>query len=179
VIDVAQLSAPELAAYVATHLAKYNIDVVLVGGTCVSIYTDNQYASYDLDFIEVGGASRKQLAAALAEIGFTENNRYFVNPACQYFLEFPSGPLAIGDQPVTTLQNLKLSTGTFKLLTAEDCIKDRLSAFFHWKDQQALQQAIWVAKRQKYNNKALKQWAKSEGKLSEYMSVVEKAFKNS
>jgi hypothetical protein len=139
----------------------------------VSIYTDNEYASYDLDFIEIGGASRQQLKSALAKIGFIENNRYFSHPACQYFLEFPSGPMAIGNQPVSSLNNLKLSTGTFKLLTTEDCIKDRLSAYFYWKDQQALKQAIWVAQRQPLDNKKIKQWADQEGMLNIYIEKIE------
>ena len=36
----------------------------------------------------------------------------------------------------------KYSTGTLRLLTATDCIKDRLAAYYHWRDEQGLEQAI-------------------------------------
>lgn len=176
--DVSKLSVAELAAYVSTHLATHNIDVVLVGGSCVSIYSDNQYASYDLDFIEVGGSSRKQLKTALSEIGFTETNRYFSHPHCRYFLEFPSGPLAIGDQPVANLNNITLATGTFKLLTPEDCIKDRLLAYFYWKDMQSLQQALWVAQSHQFDRAALKAWAVDEGVEQKYAADFESKLNN-
>jgi len=47
-----EMSVGEVAAYVAEHLRQCGINVVLTGGSCVSIYTHNRYLSYDLDFIE-------------------------------------------------------------------------------------------------------------------------------
>jgi len=46
-----EITIGELAAYIAEHLHKGGINVVLTGGSCVSIYTDNRYQSYYLDFI--------------------------------------------------------------------------------------------------------------------------------
>jgi hypothetical protein len=62
----------ELAAYVAEHLRQSDINVVLTGGSCVSIYTDNRYQSYDLDFIEDGFAGRKKIAAVLTKQSTTD-----------------------------------------------------------------------------------------------------------
>lgn len=90
----------ELAAYVSSHLENRDIPVVLVGGACVSIYSDNRYQTQDLDFVERYHTNRKALKSALADIGFVEKNRYFVHPEACYFLEFPSGPPAVGDEPV-------------------------------------------------------------------------------
>ena len=78
------------------HLKRRGIDVVLSGGSCVSIYTENKYASLDLDFIEFNYIDRKKLKKSLLEIGFHEKNKYFVNPETDIFLEFPPGPLILG-----------------------------------------------------------------------------------
>ncbi len=50
-----------------------------------------------------------------------------------------------------------------RLLTPTDCIKDRLAAFYHWDDEQCLQQAIWVAQQNKFDLESVKKWSLSEG----------------
>jgi hypothetical protein len=87
-----EMSIGEVAAHVAEHLRTSGIDAVLTGGSCVSIYTDNRYQSYDLDFIEAGRAGRKKIAGILAQLGFTERDRYFIHPDTPFFVEFPAGP---------------------------------------------------------------------------------------
>jgi ABC-type transport system substrate-binding protein len=47
--SVTGMSIGDLAALVADHLRQSGINVVLTGGSCVSIYTQNRYQSYDLD----------------------------------------------------------------------------------------------------------------------------------
>ncbi|MEE8060173.1 MAG: hypothetical protein V3T17_20430 [Pseudomonadales bacterium] len=47
---VAGLSREELAGLIGEHLRNAGIDVVLSGGSCVSIYFDERYVSKDLDF---------------------------------------------------------------------------------------------------------------------------------
>ncbi|MDP2228515.1 MAG: hypothetical protein Q8J78_13685 [Moraxellaceae bacterium] len=49
------------------------------------------------------------------------------------------------------------------LLTPTDCVKDRLSAYYHWHDRQALEQAVWVAQRQAVDREAVRQWSAQEG----------------
>jgi hypothetical protein len=67
-----------------------------VGGSCVSIYTDEKYVSDDLDFISP--YSQQLIATALAEIGFQQEGRYFIHPDCSFYVEFPSGPVSIGNK---------------------------------------------------------------------------------
>ncbi|QVL55148.1 MAG: hypothetical protein KFB95_07485 [Simkaniaceae bacterium] len=45
------ISLEELAGYLSEELRKDGIDLILVGGACVTIYSKNRYQSYDLDFI--------------------------------------------------------------------------------------------------------------------------------
>ena len=94
------MSLGELAAYVCTHLHENDIHCVLTGGACVSIYTENRYESFDLDFIENMASKRKDIMNALSQIGFYEENRYFKHKDSKYFIEFPKGPLAVGQEPV-------------------------------------------------------------------------------
>jgi hypothetical protein len=165
---ISTMPLAELAAFVCSHLESCDIPVVLVGGACVSIYSHNRYQTSDLDFIERHHTNRKALKAALAEIGFHEKNRYFVHPDASYFLEFPSGPPAVGDQPIQEPSVKRLESGVLRLLTPADCIKDRLAAYFHWNDQQSLQQAIWVAEKTGFDLQEVEAWAAQEGMAEKF-----------
>lgn len=152
---IAEMSLTELAAWVSGHLAERGIPVVLVGGGCVSVYSENRYQTSDLDFVERDHTRHRLLRAALAEIGFEEESRYFRHPQAAWFLEFPTGPLAVGDSPVLELGQVPTEQGVLVLLTPTDCVKDRLSAYYHWHDRQALEQAVDI--------EAVRQWLEQEG----------------
>jgi hypothetical protein len=166
-----QMSVGEVAAYIAEHLRHNGINVVLSGGSCVSIYTENRYLSYDLDFIEQGKTARKKIAACLLEIGFLEKNRYFTHADTQYFVEFPSGPLAIGDEPINNIAQLDFSTGSLRLLSATDCVKDRLANYYHWKDKQCLDQAIMVTTDAVVDLVEVERWSRHEGMAEEFEQI--------
>jgi len=161
----------EIAAYVAEHLRQNGIDVVLTGGSCVTIYTDNRYQSYDLDFIEEGRAGRRKIAEVLKKIGFKERDRYFIHPDTPFFVEFPAGPLAIGDEPVRDVAHLKYATGTLRLLSCTDCVKDRLAHYYHWKDRQCLDQAVMVASVAEVDLEEIERWSRHEGMEKEFERV--------
>lgn len=172
---LATMETGELAAYLCQHLQQHGIRVVLTGGSCVTIYSDNRYASYDLDFIEAGGLPRRKIRMALEKIGFCEENRYFRHPDTPYLVEFPSGPLAVGQQPVTETAEKIYSTGTLRLLTPTDCVMDRLAAYFHWNDRQCLEQAVWVAQAHPIDWAKVEQWAEKEGEMTKYETFRTKA----
>lgn len=171
---IKEMDLPELGAFVASHLEGRDIPVVLVGGSCVSIYSDNRYQTHDLDFVERYYTKRSSLRAALAEIGFEEQNRYFVHPDAAYFVEFPAGPLSVGDAPVAELNRMPLETGILTLLTPEDCIRDRLTAYFHWNDRQSLEQAVWVAQRHPFDIQRVQAWAQAEGMPGKFRDFLER-----
>ncbi|ABB32023.1 hypothetical protein GeomeDRAFT_0674 [Geobacter metallireducens RCH3] len=166
-----EMTIGEIAAYVAAHLRQGGVEVVLTGGSCVSIYTDNRYLSYDLDFIEVGRASRKKIAAILMEIGFLEKDRYFIHPDTMYFVEFPSGPLALGAEPAGAIAELEFATGTLRLLSPTDCVKDRLAGYYHWLDRQCLEQAIMVAHDAEIDLEEVERWSQQEGMGEEFERI--------
>ena len=173
-ISLSELSIGELAVYIAEHLRSKGIETVLVGGACISIYSANEYCSFDLDFIITGSSTRKTVRAALTEINFTEENRYYINPQTPFFVEFPSGRLAIGDEPPSEISTLRFSTGNLLLLSPTDCVKDRLAAFYHWKDQQSLEQAILIARNHDINIEEVRRWSVNEGFAEVFKKSVSK-----
>lgn len=171
---ISQMTIGELAAFICNHLEKKGINVTLSGGACVSIYSENKYESYDLDFIEQSFVKRSQLKDALREIGFEENGRHFTNPDTDFFIEFPPGPLSIGDEPVKEIETMVFSTGKLRLLSATDCVKDRLAGYYHWGDLQSLEQASLVSHDREVNFKEVERWSRKEGKLSEFKKIKKK-----
>lgn len=161
-IDRKAIDIKELAARVAAKLDERGIDAILVGGACVSIYTKNKYLSGDLDF--VSAASMKEISPALAELGFArKSSRHFEKRGCPFFIEIVSSPAALGSEPVKDTTMLKTRRGTIVMLTPTDSVKDRLAAYYHWNDPQALEQALMIAKAQKINLREVKRWSKKEG----------------
>lgn len=144
-------------------LEAAGISAVLSGGAVVSIYTENQYESGDLDFIS--SANIKSIADAIGSLGFVRRGRMFSHPRTPLFVEFPAGPLAIGDQLIsaTEVAERRTAAGTLRLLTPTQCVMDRLAAYFHWNDLQSLDQALMVASNQSVNISRLEDWAKREG----------------
>jgi len=161
----------DLAALVCRKLKDNEIDAVLVGGACVSIYTKNTYVSYDLDF--VSHTSLKEISRVLSDIGFRrESTRHFVRKGCLYFIEFVAPPLSIGSEPVKHRMTMKSRFGDLVLLTPTDSVKDRLAAYYHWNDKQALEQAMMVAKAQKVDLKDIKRWSVVEGHEDKYATFL-------
>ena len=143
--SLADMSVVELAAFISTHLRKCGIEVVLSGGSCVSIYSGGRYVSKDLDFIDTRFATRREIRNAMDAIGFTPQNRFFQHPDVEFVVEFPSGPPAVGKEPIGEIAEMTVSTGVLRILSPTDCVKDRLAAYYHWKDRESLEQAVAVA----------------------------------
>ncbi len=157
------ITLEELAACVATALQAADIEAVLSGGAVVSIYTDNAFQSFDLDFITAAG--RRDLIPVMTSLGFTsDGSRHFRHPDIEFVVEFPSGPLMVGNEPVRRYAKRRLQHGTLFLLTPTDSVKDRLAAFYHWSDRQALEQAVAIAKKQPIRLEAIRRWSIAEGK---------------
>lgn len=69
-------------------------------------------------------------------IGFREEGRYFKHPDNAFLVEFPSGPLATGQEPVKEVHEIQPLTGILTVISPTECVKDRLAAYFHWGDFQ-------------------------------------------
>lgn len=166
--SIREMSQGELGAFVQSHLRAKGIDVVLSGGAVVAIYSHNRYVSLDLDMINVRAVSPRTIRLAMLEIGFQEEGRHFVHPETQFFIEFPLGPLTIGEEPISEINEIRYLSGTLHILLPTDCIKDRLAAFYYWGDRQCLLQAVWVAQEQDFDYDEIRRWSQAEGRLGEF-----------
>jgi hypothetical protein len=176
---VSELSRAELGALVCLTLEQAGISVVLTGGSCVSVWTRDVFVSLDLDFIALGLHSNREIASALEAIRFTargKNSRYFEHEDCDLVLEFPVGPLQVGDEHIQdkNIDNVETSVGILRLLRPTDCIKDRLAGYYYWGDEQNLLQAIEVAHQHPVDWASLEKWHKREGHLEEFEKFLQR-----
>lgn len=143
-------------------------------GALFLFYSSDKYVSKDLDLINTSFSRRSKIKAVMDKLGFGEQGRYFIHPETTFFIEFPDGPLSVGEEPVKEISEFELSTGTLRVLSPTDCVKDRLCAFYFWNDLQGLEQAILVTKSQQVDLKEIRRWSKVEGKEKECKIFIDK-----
>lgn len=121
----------EVAVVVAEALERAGIGAVLTGGACASLYSAGAYQSHDLDFIVEGAGRKAALDAAMASVGFARQGDRYVHPRSKLFVEFPTGPLAVGNDMNIEPVALPLGPGQAWALSPTDACRDRLAAFYH------------------------------------------------
>lgn len=132
------MSLIEVAAAVAEHLKSHGIDVVVVGGSAITSHVPAVYTSMDVDFALTSDADRRRISAALKELGFEPKGQVFVHPDTKYTVDFVAESPQIDLEPVFDFAEIQTSYGSFRVLKLEDAIADRVAAFLHWSDSQAL-----------------------------------------
>jgi len=168
------LSLEDFAIVISDFLTKNGIEAILSGGACVTIYTKNKFMSYDLDFVLVSADKQKEVGQLLAEVGFYEEDRYFKHRDTEFFIDFVSPPLSLGQEPVREISEIKKGGRVLKLLSPADCVKDRLAAFYHWNDRQSLEQAILVCKEVEVDLKEVERWSINEGMSDKYEKFIQR-----
>ena len=157
----------DVAACVSQALTDAGITAVLTGGGAVSIYSANKYQSYDIDFVTA--ASRRDLWEVMSKLGFRRGTgRHFEHPSTKLVVEFVAWPLTVGDEVVRKWARIRTPAGTLQILTPTQCIKDRLAAFFHWRDSQSLEQALLVGTTHRISMIELARWSLAEGHAQDY-----------
>jgi hypothetical protein len=159
---------PEVAVAVGAQLRRHGITAVLTGGACVSVYTDGSYVSKDADFVIQGRVQQAALDSALGELGFTRKGGRYVHPGVEFYLEFPPGPLAIGADLSIRPTEVSMAGDVALALSPTDSCRDRLAAFYHWRDRQSLRLAVAVARHQAVDLEAIRKWSRAEGSLEDY-----------
>jgi len=137
-----------------------------------------KYVSMDLDFVNVAFAKRDHITKVMESLGFLEENRYFRHPDSSFLIEFPPGPLGVGEEPVKQIDEIQTGMGPLRVISPTDCVKDRLTWFYHENDTECLRQAILVAGSCKVDLEEIKRWSKVEGKGREY-NRIKNRLKNS
>ena len=166
------MTQPELAAYVLSELGKAGIDMVLSGGAAVSIYTANKYQTRDIDLIAMGFTTHNQTKRAMQALGFRAVGRHYEHPDSTWLVEFPSGPPYVGGEPIGQVEEINFATGMLRLISPTDCVKDRLSAYYHWQDRQCLEQAGLVAESHEVDMAEVRRWSETEGMEEEFEKIA-------
>jgi hypothetical protein len=84
------------------------------------------------------GVSRKQISASLQRLGFREDGREFVHKNSKFSLDFVADTPYVDRRPIREFTTVRTAYGTYRTLTAEDAIADRVAGFIHWNDRQGL-----------------------------------------
>lgn len=155
----------DLAAIVSQALEDDGFLAVLSGGAVVSIYSANLYESKDLDFISQHPI--KSLEPTMKRLGFTRGpGRHFEHPDSEFIVEFPQGPVQIGNRLISDWVTLTKAMGSIRILSPTQCVMDRLASFYHWNDRQCLDQALLVSRTNRVNLSTIRTWSAEEGHVT-------------
>jgi hypothetical protein len=168
---ISDMSHAELAAYIQRHLAERGIDVILTGGSAVSFYSGDLYVSKDIDLVIALFSRRPRIERAMMEIGFSKVDRYYEHPDTEFLVEFPGGPASVGEEQIRKIHSYELHTGTLRVISPTDCVKDRLAAYYYFNDQQSIKQAKLVIQNQDVDLDEVSRWSEAEGKLEEFNRI--------
>lgn len=158
----------EVAFAVCTALDRISITAVLTGGSAATYYAPDAYQSRDLDFVVTlqapGGG------AELAKLGFSEGGQVYRHPDTHFTLDFPRGPLAVGDDLVDEWRTDRREGELLHVLSPTDSCRDRLASFLFWNDFSGLEQALGVARtqRRKVDLAKIEAWCRKESHLEKF-----------
>lgn len=155
-------SLKEVAGCVSEALAAAGLRAVLSGGGCASIHSRGAYQSADLDFILQRRAAPEQLDGAMADAGFRRRGNQYFHPEARYYVEFPPGPLSIGNDYRIEPVEQRIGRARLLALSPTDSCRDRLAGFFHWNDFQSLEAALAIALRNEIDLHRIRAWSAEE-----------------
>ena len=178
--DLRKLSIIELAALICESLNKEGLQATLSGGACAEIYSKNKYVTGDLDFVVnyLWPGNDKIIEQIMSALGFEKNGRIFINKLVSYSVEFPPGPVSIGEEHHIKPMELKVKTGNLSLLSPTDSAKDRLTGYFYGNDAQCLEQAIMICQMNKVKMEDIRKWAKNEGRPEKFKEFERRLSEN-
>lgn len=177
--DLSKLSIIELAALICDTLKKAGLQVTLSGGACAEIYSKSKYVTGDLDFVTNYSwpGNDTIIENVMLSLGFKRSGRIYINRTIAYSVEFPPGPLSIGEQYQIKPTELKLSKGDLLLLSPTDSVKDRLTGYFYGNDAQCLEQAVMICQMNEVEMDEIRTWAEKEDRPSKFMEFEKRIVK--
>jgi len=161
--NIEDMTQAELAAYIDTHLRSLGIAVILSGGAAVAVYSDHKYVSKDLDFIGRFMIDHKEIKEAMNQLGFEKKGKFYFHQNTPYYVEFLSGPASIGSEPILEERELEFPTGTLRIISPTDVVKDRLASYYFWSDLQGLDQAVLIARSHDIDMDNVQFWSTKQG----------------
>jgi hypothetical protein len=161
-----EMPLPDVAFVVCTALSGNGLGAVLVGGSAATVYAPRVYQSRDMDFVIqfVEHEGRRRAAQAVADLGYVELGGTYSHPTNPFTLEFPPGPLAVGDDLISEWKTLERDGQLLHIVTPTDCVRDRLMWFYlQPTDRSSLLAAVGVAQAQEIDVDLVRSWSIREG----------------
>ncbi len=165
----ARSTLADVAVTVGDALRRAGIRAVLTGGACANLYTKGAHLSRDADFVLVSPCTTGDLDRALSDLGFERRRDRYVHLRVPFVVEFPRGPLGIGEDFRIRPVWLRRQGGRTLALSATDACRDRLAAYYHWTDWQSLAVAVSIASQNRVSLAKIRSWSRSEGQLDGYL----------
>lgn len=159
----AHSSLREIAFAVCTALDKIGITAVLTGGSAATIWSDEAYQSRDCDFIITFAPHNAPGKQTLNALGFSEKGGTYKHSKSPFTVEFPPGPLSVGDEMIIDYDTLVADDQILHILNPTDSCRDRLAAFYHWNDFSSLEVALAIAEVCEVDLLKIQNWSKAEG----------------
>jgi hypothetical protein len=157
----------DVAFHVCTALEGASVTAVLTGGSAATFYAPDAYQSRDIDFVITVWAPNAE--RALLDAGFTRDIDCYVHPDTVFPIEFPQGPLMVGDDHIRTWNTVRRDSEVLNVLTPTDSCRDRLAAFLFWNDFSGLEQALSVCRaRSDVDLDAVRSWCRRTGHLKKW-----------
>ncbi len=125
----------------------------------------------DLDFVNVAFTELDRIRGVMESLGFHEENHCFRHPDTNLLVEFPPGPLGVGAEPVKQIDELQTEAGVLRIISPTDCVKDRLTWYYHDRDTECLRQAVLVANHSTIDLKEIERWSEVEGKSAKFEHI--------
>jgi len=175
-LNFKEMKPIEIASYVCEELSRIGVKTTLSGGFCVEVYSFGEYTSMDIDLIDQSINKHNEIKKKMQELGFKQEGKNYRHPDTSYTVEFPSSPLAIGQELIheDNIAEIETEYGVLRIITPTDSVKDRLAAYYHWKDERSLEQAILVASKHKVDFESIRNWSileDSEEKFEKFMEI--------
>lgn len=162
-------SLRELAFIVCSALAADGTTAILSGGGAATVYAPEAYQSRDLDFIfEFWSTTDRPSAQPLFDLGFVSDGQSYSHPETHLTVEFPTGPLAIGEEQITSWDTLREGDLLLHILSPTDCVRDRLAWFLFNNDFSSLEQILAVAQLHPIDLGVIERWCQSEGEPQKF-----------
>jgi hypothetical protein len=168
----------DVAFEVCSALRERGLRVILVGGSAATYYSKNAYQSDDVDFVayfDVDASRQSDVVSAMAALGYQLNGNTFAHRTGNRFtVEFPKGPPAVSGDTLEIFNTVRDGGKTLEIITATDCVRDRLAHYFFWDDRTALRAALAVALAQRahLDLDAVRSWSQRESEEAKFKDFL-------
>ncbi len=159
---------------VCTALDEIGMTAVLTGGSAATFYASATYQSRDADFIITMRGDDSRGMEAMARLGYSRVGNIYVHESNRYTVDFPRGPLAIGEEIVQSWATYERRHERLHVLSRVDSVRDRLSWFYWYRDQSALAAAIAVATSGDLDLLAIREWSMRVGESAAYQEFADR-----